>query len=176
MLFDDFEQRERFEQAWQAVGIARPVRQSLFTFGDSVLSYYLVCGDPGKMKATIVRGEVKVKRPSLITPENAQGDFRNFFDNDDQRGVAEFLLSRTARFSSMQFENNRGEMKSVDDRMDEAVARLNQQLDDDDEEQVAILTAPPELGGMAVLRYTAERVWQSAPDNLQELRERGFLP
>jgi hypothetical protein len=26
------------------------------------------------------------------------------------------------------------------------------------------------------LRYAAERVWNSAPDNIQELRERGFLP
>ncbi len=176
MLFDDFEQRERFERAWQAVGIARPVQHSLFTFGDSVLSYFLVCGDPGKVQATIAHGEVKVKRATLITPENAQGDFRNFFDNDDERDVAEFLLARTAKFSSMQFENKRGEQEAVDDRIDEAVARLNQRLDDEDEDQVAILTAPPGLGGIAVLRYTAERVWQSAPDNLQELRERGFLP
>jgi len=26
------------------------------------------------------------------------------------------------------------------------------------------------------LRYAAERVWSSASDNIQELRERGFLP
>jgi len=29
---------------------------------------------------------------------------------------------------------------------------------------------------MAVLRYAAERVMASGPDNMQELRERGFLP
>jgi len=27
-----------------------------------------------------------------------------------------------------------------------------------------------------VLKYATDRVWHSAPDNLQELRERGFLP
>ena len=38
---------------------------------------------------------------------------------------------------------------------------------------MAIHTAP---AGVAVLRYTAEPIMQSAPDNLNELRERGFLP
>ena len=38
---------------------------------------------------------------------------------------------------------------------------------------VAILAG---LAGLAVLRYAAERIMQSAPDNIQELRERGFLP
>jgi hypothetical protein len=41
---------------------------------------------------------------------------------------------------------------------------------------VAILSAPHRLGKFAVLRYTAERIMESAPGNIQELRERGFLP
>ena len=32
------------------------------------------------------------------------------------------------------------------------------------------------LAGFAVFRYAAERVMKSAPENIQELRERGFLP
>jgi hypothetical protein len=31
------------------------------------------------------------------------------------------------------------------------------------------------MGGIAIMRYAAERVWESAPGNIQELRERGFL-
>jgi hypothetical protein len=60
--------------------------------------------------------------------------------------------------------------------MEATVANLNRQLDTEEEDRVAILTAPPDLGGMAVLRYAAERIWRSGPDNIQELRERGFLP
>ena len=53
---------------------------------------------------------------------------------------------------------------------------LHRRLDDEEEDRVAILTAPQNLAGIAVLRYAAERVLKSAPDNIQELRERGFLP
>ena len=59
---------------------------------------------------------------------------------------------------------------------DEVVARLNRQLGREDEDRVAILTAPHGLGGVAVLRYAAERILKSAPENIQELRERGCLP
>ena len=60
--------------------------------------------------------------------------------------------------------------------MDAAVEKINRRLDEDEEDQVAILTAPENLAGIAILRYATERVFQSAPGNIQELRERGFLP
>jgi hypothetical protein len=63
----------------------------------------------------------------------------------------------------------------ITDSVEEAVARLNRQLDDEDEDRVAILCAPESLARFAIFRYAAERVLQSAPDNIQELRERGFL-
>jgi hypothetical protein len=56
------------------------------------------------------------------------------------------------------------------------VDKLNRQLDDEEEDRVAILTAPARLGRVAVLRYATEQVMRSAPENVQELRERGFLP
>ena len=52
----------------------------------------------------------------------------------------------------------------------------SQQLDDEEEDRVAVLTAPAELGGLAILKYTTERILTSAPGNVQELRERGLLP
>lgn len=64
----------------------------------------------------------------------------------------------------------------VSDNVDEIVNKLNRQLDEEEEDHTAILTAPPDLAGIALLRDAAERVWNSAPDNIQELRERGFLP
>jgi hypothetical protein len=60
--------------------------------------------------------------------------------------------------------------------VDEVVSRLNRHLDAEEEDRTAILTAPHGLGGIAVLKYATERVWQSSADNIKELRERGFLP
>ena len=177
MYFDDHAEESEFHAAWDAVEIVRPVRYSLFTFGTTELPYFLVCpsDEPGGL-VTITQGEVSIKRPVIITPENASAAFDGFFENAEEEGFARFLLSRSAHFSNLQFENRRGERKLVSDSVEEAVDRLNRRLDSEDEDRVAILTAPANLGGLAILRYAAERVWESAPDNIQELRERGFLP
>ena len=177
MQFDNFEQERHFREAWDAVRIARPVSFSLFTFGESELPYYLVCGDskPGTT-VSITKGEVRIRRPTIITPDNAAPEFHNFFENPEEEGIVEFLLARSAHFSNLQFQNQSNEKQIVSDSLEEAIEKLNQRLDNHEEDRVAILTAPPHLAGVAVLRYAAERVWESGPHNVQELRERGFLP
>lgn len=175
--FDSFENERRFRAAMDAVQIARPVHYSLFTFGQSELPYWLVLSGQGDDKTvSLTRGEVRVTRPMIITPDNARPEFRNFFEDDDDAGLAQFLLARTASFSHLKFDNRSGPKKIVSDSVEEVVSKLNRELDNEEEDRVAILTAPAPLAGFAILRYASERILQSAPDNIQELRERGFLP
>ncbi|MEX0716108.1 MAG: hypothetical protein WD066_05960 [Planctomycetaceae bacterium] len=178
MNFDPFDHERRFREMWEAVRIERPVRYSLFTFGESVLPYYLVLGVPrGRDAVSVTRGEVRITRPRIITPGHDHPEFHNFFENDeDEDGIIQFLLARTAAFSNLQFDNASGPAQVVSDNVEEAVAKLNRRLDDEDEDHTAILSAPPPLGKIAILRYATERVVASGPDNVQELRERGFLP
>lgn len=177
-LFPGFPDEQRFRAAWNAVEIARPVTYGLFTFGESDLPYYLVlaAGREGE-PVTITQGQVKITRPLIITPDNAEPEFENFFDSDDEEEeLAQFLLSRTASFSHLRLGNRRGEKRIVSDSLEEAVAKLNKQLDNDEEDRIAILTAPRPLAGLAVFKYAMDRIVQSAPDNITELRDRGFLP
>jgi len=177
MFYPDFEQQRRIQQAWSSVAIARPVRYCLFTFGQSVLQYYLVCGDADMGRAlSVTRGEVVIERPTIVTPETARPELRNFFETQEEEGIVQFLLSRSAHFSNLRLDNRSGAQQAVSDSVEAVVSRLSRQLDENEEDQVAILTAPDRLGAMAVLRYAAERVLASAPGNIQELRERGFLP
>lgn len=177
MMFPPFDDEMRFMKAWHAVEIARPVHQGLFTFDVSDLPYFLVCGGrkPGAT-VSVTKGEVKVSRPLIITPDNMRPEFEDFFEEHDEADFVQFLLARTAAFSNLKIRNTSTEKKMVSDSVEEVVEKLNKQLDAEDEDRVAILTAPPKLGGVALLRYTTERVMASAPDNVQELRERGFLP
>jgi hypothetical protein len=177
MPFFDFEQENRFRRAWDAVRIVRPVHYSLFTFGESVLPYFLVC-DAAKPGGTVSqrRGEVRIARPTIFTPDNFHPEFRNFFESQTDWDMVDFLISRTAAFSHLKFDNKSEPARDVTDSVEEAVSRINRQLDAEEEDRVAVLTAPPQLAGVAVFRYAAERVIQSTPGNIQELRERGFLP
>ncbi len=177
MSHDAFEQEQRFREAWEAVGIARSNPYSLFTFGESELPYFIVLGTgPDRGPVSIAQGEVRITRPKIITPYNAEPEFRNFFEDAEGEQLARFLLARTAAFSHLQFFNESGPQREIDATMNQAVDMLRRKLDAEEEDRVAILTAPPHLAGVAILRYAAEKVWESAPGNLQELRERGLLP
>ena len=177
MNFHEFERENFFREIWDSVAIARSVPYTLFTFGASDLEYYLVVDaeQPGEPVA-VSRGVVNVARPMLITPQNSEPEFRNFFEEDEFGGMVEFLLSRTAAFSNLQIENKKQKTELLSDSVEEVVARLNKSLDEQDEDRVAILTAPFGLDGVAILKYTTDRITESAPGNIQEFREKGFLP
>ncbi len=175
-MFDDFEEMRRMHAAWDAIQIVRSVQFTLFTFGESVLEYLLVTeGEPPERLVKIRKGEVKVTRPLIIRPDGEGPEFHNFFDDSDDERAVEFLISRTAAFSNLRFTNASGPERIVSDQIEEAVAKLQRQLDGEDEDRVAIITAPAALAGLAILKYTTDRVVQSAPGNVQELRERGLL-
>ena len=175
--FSQFGEHERFRRAWESVQIVRSVSYSLFTFGDSDLPYFLVCDCAGDDdKVSIKRGEAKMSRPLIISADSPHAEFRDFFENQEGEEVARFILTRTARFPNVKFANVVESEQFVSDSVEEAVARINRKLDEEEEDHVAVLTAPVGLGGVAVLRYCLERVARSAPDNLNELQERGFLP
>jgi hypothetical protein len=177
MDFNEFDPEKMFHEAWQAVSIVRPVHYSLFTFGESMLPYFLICGNrEGTDPLSVRRGDVRINRPMILTAGNSRPEFHNFFENSEEESMVEFLLARTAKFSNLKFLNQSRQQEVVYDSMDAAVEKINRRLDEDEDDQVAILTAPENLAGIAILRYAAERVFQSAPDNIQELRERGFLP
>ena len=177
MDFQEIDPERHFREMWESICIERRVHYSLFTFGESLLPYFLVCGaSKAGGIVSVTRGEVRITRPSIITPGNARPEFRNFFENQEDEGIVEFLLTRTAAFSHLKFDNRSGPARIVSDSVEEAVSKLNRQLDDQEEDQVAVLCSPPDLAGIAVLRYASERVWESAPGNVQELRERGLLP
>jgi hypothetical protein len=174
---DSFANERRFRAAWESVDIVRSVRYSLFTFGETDLPYYLILTGPKQDQAvSIVRGNVKIARPMIITPESSHPEFEDFFDDSDDQDLAQFILARTASFSNLKLRNQTGSKSLVSDSVEESIAKISRQLDQEDEDRVAILTAPAELGGFAVLRYASERIMQSAPENIQELREKGFLP
>lgn len=178
-MFDDFAEFNAFREQWEAVSIRRQSPYSLFTFGESELPYFLL-SPPTKTEplVRVLRGRIKITRPLIITADNAPPEFRNFFDDEDdsEPGWLQFLLQRSASFSHLRLQNEASSTRLVSDNVEELVATISAQLDRDEEDRVAILVAPVALSSLALVRYAAERIWASAPDNHNELRERGFLP
>ena len=177
---DPFAAQRRLGELMSTVRLARDVRRSLFTFGDTALPYLLV--QPGEDgRATLAQGSVTVARPTILTP-SSEPEFFGFFEElaeaagADLADFVQFALQRTAAFHRLKVNNEFGLSQQPGGDVAEVVDRANRRLDDEEDEDTAILVAPRGLGPLAVLKYAATRISRSGPDNIQELRERGFLP
>ena len=168
---------EQFRKMWNAVRVERSIPYTLFTFGETDLPYVLVvaAATPGE-PVGVTRGEVSITRPAILTPDNVRPEFRGFFEQDEGGGMADFLIARGMSFPHLKFTNRAGSPDLVSDSVEEVVARLKKRLDADDEDRVAILSAPHGLGGFALMKYAIEKAVESAPGNIQELKEKGLLP
>lgn len=174
--FDAANFQEFFWRAWEAVRIVRHVSYGLFTFGESSLPYFLVLEPVEKGdRVTLLRGTVKVTRPLILTPDNAPPELSEFFENADENQMVRQFLARTASFRHLRMSNQKGAKSYASDSVEEVVDRINFDLDKDEEDRVAVIIAPEPLAGLGVLRYSVERIMSSAAENMQELRERGFL-
>lgn len=177
MDFSQFNQEQRFRSMWNSVRIVRPIPYTLFTFGDTDLQYFLVEEPDAPMgMVKVSRGKVDITRPLLITPYNSPPEFRNLWEDQEFSEMVDFLMSRTAAFRNLKIENKQLKSELTSDNVEEVVARLNRQLDSEDEDRIAILTAPANFGPLAILKLTTDRILESARGNIQELREHGFLP
>lgn len=162
--------------AWNAVRIPRRSEYGLFTFGESELPYFLIT-EPAAAGKTVglSRGMVRITRPLIMTADNAPPELQSFFDSGEEESFARFMLARSASLRHLRFNNERGPEQTTTDSVEEAIDRLKTRLDSEEDDRTAILVAPANMAGFAVMRYAAEQVLSSAPDNIQELRERGFL-
>lgn len=170
----------QFRRLLGRIRIARPVRRSLFTFGDTDLPYLLITPTEDG-PAELARGEVTVTRPTILTPSSRPEFFGLFEDLAAEAGrdladFAMFALQRTAAFDRLRVSNELGLPERPGGGVEEVLARVNRRLDDEEDEDTAVLVAPRRLGPLVVLKYATERIARSGPDNVQELRERGFLP
>lgn len=167
---------EQFRQMWNAVRIERQMPYTLFTFGQTDLPYYLiVAAEKAGEPVGVTKGEVTITRPTILTPDNVRPEFRGFFEQDEGQMI-DFLLARGMNFPHLKFANRSGSTDLVSDSVEEVVARLEKRLDAEEEDRMAILSAPHGFGGLALLKYAIEKAVESAPGNIQELRERGLLP
>ena len=184
-MFDEpFDPAATLHAMFRRVDVVRAPSTTLFTFGDSELEYFLVVDaeTPGE-PVSVVRGEVKVTRPTIIRPDD-RPELSGFFGDDAFEGDGfgdlpdsiAFMMARTAAFQQLKIDNRSGRRELRSDSVGEVVERIEEKLDAEGEDRVGVLTAPHGLGPIAVLKFAAEQIARSAPGNIRELQEKGFLP
>jgi len=178
------EEREgRLERAIRQTRVVRPPRQSLATFGTTVIRYHLVCEPvyaefdaPGKPEETVVRdGTVRAERPQVVTPSYLSR-LEGFGEN------ARRYLEQVAREHGPHapgllytYKNEFGGTSIVSGAPNEVAGNLGSRLDREDRRLEAVVRGVDELWDVSLLKFIFDLTSESARSNVSELQARGLL-
>jgi hypothetical protein len=172
---------EKIRYAVLATEIIRPPKQSLYTFGTTNVTYYLLThpaySDPDiPVSETVIReGRVIAERPRIVTPyylsrlEGFGEEARRYFDSL----AKEFGPTTAGIFYS--YKNEPKEMNIVSDNMQAVVEKINAKIDEKGDSLSAIIRGEDVLWDVSLLKFIFELTRRSVGENVTEMGQRGLL-
>jgi hypothetical protein len=172
---------ERIRYAVLATEILRPPKQSLYAFGTTNVTYYLLThpsySDPDKPETeTVIReGKVVAERPRIVTPfylshlEGFGDEARRYFESL----AREFGPATPGIFYT--YKNEPKEMNIVSDDMRSVVEKINAKIDEHGDNLSAIIRGEDVLWDVSLLKFIFELTRNSVGDNLGQMGRRGML-
>jgi hypothetical protein len=172
---------EKIKFAVLATEILRPPKQSLYTFGTTNVTYYLLThpaySDPDAPdNETVIReGRVIAERPKIVTPyylshlEGFGAEAKSYFDSL----AREYGPGTSGIFYT--YKNEPKEMNIVSDNMAAVVAKINTKIDEKGDGLSAIIRGEDVLWDVSLLKFIFELTLRSVGDNLSQMGKRGLL-
>jgi hypothetical protein len=172
---------ERIKNAVLSTEILRTPKQSLYTFGMTTISYYLITqpvySDPdAQASETVVReGKVIAERPRIVTPyylsrlDGFGAEARRYFESL----AAEFGAGMAGVFYT--YKNEPKEMNIMSDSLRSVVEKINNQIDERGDNLAAIIRGEDTLWDVSLLKFIFELTRRSVGDNVNQMGQRGLL-
>jgi len=172
---------ERIRDAVERTVVLRAPQQTLFTFGRTIIYYYLVTEPAyieivGDTTETVVReGRVLAEKPKIVTPyylaglEGFSSDARKYFDTLIENygpHIPGLLYS---------YRNEPKEMNIVSTGWQAVVDKLNAEIDERGDRLAAIIKGPDELWDVSLVKFIFEMTQRSVGNNLGEMGAKGLL-
>ncbi len=172
---------ERIMAAVNNTEVIRPPKQSLATFGSTVVRYYLLtepayAGIAGAKNETVIReGKVTAEKPKIVTPyylTHLEG-----FSTGAKRYLDMLMTAYGAYTPGLlyTYRNEPKELNIVSDRLIAVVDRLNTELDRRGDPLVSIIKAQDDLWDVSLMKFIYELTRSSIDSNMQEMGARGLL-
>ncbi len=177
MTIDD----ERIKHAVKNTEILRAPKRSLYTFGTTNISYYLVT-EPAyselipNITETVVReGRVIAQRPRIVTPyylSNLEG-----FSSEAARYLEASMEKHGVTMPGLfyTYRNEPKELNIMSDDLPTVVDYLNAEIDKRGDPLAAIIKGEDELWDVSLMKFIYEITKSSVADNLQQMGNRGLL-
>ena len=172
---------ERIAYAVKHTEIPRSPKQSLATFGNTSIYYYLVT-EPvytelvNNVAETVIReGRVIAEKPRIVTPyylsrvEGFSTDAKKYFE----------VLLRTQGPSTpglfYTYKNEPKELNIVSDNLLSVVNKLNTEIDKRGDPLTSIIKGQDELWDVSLIKFIYELTRSSVQSNLSQMEARGLL-
>ncbi len=164
---------DKIKYALENTELVRAPRQSLATFGSSVIDYYVVTELVGNL--SVVRdGKVVAERPKIVTPAylvNVEG-----FSEQARRYMA--MMARERPYESgilYRYKNEPKGMNVVSEPIKQVISKLSGQIEEEHNPLSTIIKGVEETWDVSLLMFIYELTSRSVHTNVAEFGRRGFL-
>ena len=164
---------DKIKYALENTELVRAPRQSLATFGSSVIDYYVVTELVGNL--SVVRdGKVVAERPKIVTPAylvNVEG-----FSEQARRYMA--MMARERPYESgilYRYKNEPKGMNVVSEPIKQVISKLSGQIEEEHNPLSTIIKGVEETWDVSLLIFIYELTSRSVHTNVAEFGRRGFL-
>jgi len=171
---------ERIRDAVVQTQVLRLPKQTLATFGTTVINYYLltepIYSEMVKGEETVVReGRVSSERPRVVTPyyltklEGFGESARRYLD----MVIQQYGLHMPGLYYN--YKNEARDLLIVSDKMEVVVGRLNDKIDKDKDNLAAIIRGVDDMWDVSLLKFISEMTQGSLRNNVAEMNSMGLL-
>lgn len=163
------EMEKAFKMAQENTRFIKERKNLLYTFGATRLPYICLSVSSEDSNYVMVRsGEVMADKPQIAVPGEIFS-FEGFSESDELSG--DDLVISLARRISMppsKYVNKADSAVRETCALDDAVQRVLNRLDNDNDVRTGVISAPDQVWALSVLLYVGSQVARSAPSNVQE--------
>jgi len=163
----------RIKYAIERTKVIRFPRQNLATFGNTIISYYVVTGLTENVN--VVRdGNVIAERPRIITPSYLTS-LEGFSEQSSK-----YLQTMAAKFPDepgifYRYTNEPKEMNVVSEPTAALINKLNERIEEENNPLSAIIKGIEELWDVSLMIFIYELTRGSVYANITDFQRRGFL-
>ncbi len=168
---------DQIEYAINHTELIRPPRQSLRTFGNTNVHYYLLTEPMDTANETRIReGQVVAEKPKIVTADYLLNAFDGF--GDDAYNQAQAMLSRfdfSPDIMEYKYRNEIGNSWVLADNISDVILRIASKIDDENDMLAAILKAPDDAWQISLMKFIMDMTRSSLPRHINELSSHGLF-
>ena len=162
---------DAFKMAQDDTAFIKVRKNLLYTFGATRLPYVCLSQAPDNADFVMVRsGEVMADKPQIALPGEMFA-FEGFEELLKEFSGDEPVVSLARRISmppSKYVNKADGEPLRENGPLSEAIQRVVNRLENENDVRTAVISAPDQVWGLSVLLYVGSQVARSAQSNVQE--------